>query len=138
MSRRSRSTFPDIEELELPKPEELTEKFEFPEPNDDGKIILKNIPNIELDEKRTINGSSAFISFFGGTTGNEKDGYKDSFDKAGRILIIANRQKCFIEYLDLVAVLKLTIDNLEFVKYQVLRNRADIKEQITRKQAFIS
>lgn len=128
--------FLELEELELPQLEELVKGVKLPPLNDDGKCILKNIPEFNLEEKRTAQGYQTFMSLFSGSTGSTKTGYDPTVNRAGSIFL-SNKSQIRISYLDFVELLKLVNKHIEFVKYQILRTRADLKEEIARKAAFV-
>lgn len=139
MSKNKRSgSFEDIEDLNLPPLEDHIKGVDIPAVDETtGKVILKDIPDFDLEKKRTKQGYSTFFSLFSGSTGSSKEGYKDTMNKSGRIFMNNKGGKFFITYLDLLALIELVNANLDFVKYQVTRTRADIKEDIWRKERFV-
>lgn len=139
MSKTKKSgSFEDIEDLNLPAFEEHIKGIPLPEVDEKtGKVTLKDIPDFDLEEKRTAQGNTTFFSLFAGSTGNQRDGYDETLNKSGKIFMNNQSGKFFISYLDLVALVGLVNEHIDFAKYQILRTRADIKEEIWRKSRFI-
>lgn len=129
--------FLELEELELPQLEEHVKGIQLPDLDENGKCVLKNIPDFDFDEKRSIQGYLTYISLFSGSTGSNKDGWKGASTKAGSIYMNNKTGSIRISYLDFYKLLELVGQHLDFVKFQVLRTRADIKEEIARKSAYL-
>lgn len=127
----------EIPELELPDLATFTAKYKLPEVNEQGKVVLEKVPKLDLDTKRSTSGDTTFISLFSGSISDGKGGYDGVWERAGRIFLMNRDGKTFLTYLDLVALIDLIKEHSNFVAYQIMRRRADIKEEIHQKAQFL-
>lgn len=125
----------DVTDMEIPDIEIPTgEVDEF------GKVRIE-IPDLTLGKERNTNGPlGAFFALFPGSQyDRDKGDYKETWDRAGNLFISNRGKQLHLSPLSVIHLMQFLQegDNLDFLKYQAERQKADIKEDIERKKKLL-